>query len=196
MYFFLDAFVVIYTPLSWCNRGESNLVSKDKWGVEKKWGGQGDDGVRRSTEFDSSSCQRCCIIDVPRILHCRRDSQCVTSRPVLVCHSHCCWCVVEVLQEFCLSTPPYYRELLLATTLGLCCFDRVGRLSTNWHRNSRRRGVLTKVVSVCDSLCDTWLSDTNNTLFKQVCSKADVCSQHADTCIRLSLGLGSHMKKK
>lgn len=67
MYFFLDAFVVIYTPLSWCNRGESNLVSKDKWGVEKKWGGQGDDGVRRSTEFDSSSCQRCCIIDVPRI---------------------------------------------------------------------------------------------------------------------------------
>lgn len=41
-----------------------------------------DDGVRRCSEFDSSSCQRRCIIDVLRIPHCRRDSLCVTSRPV------------------------------------------------------------------------------------------------------------------
>lgn len=84
---------LIHAPFSCCSRGVGNKVSRDgcveKWQhkeqeckKEREWE---DDRVRRSEEFDSSSCQRGCIIDVLRIPHCRQDSQYVTSRPVCVC---------------------------------------------------------------------------------------------------------------
>lgn len=93
---------LIHALSSCCSREEGNEVRGDGWGDRERemvtWGEiererererEEGDGVRRCREFDSSSCQRRCIIDVLRFPHCRRDFQTVTSRPVRVCVPVC-----------------------------------------------------------------------------------------------------------